>query len=165
MDHVTSCQSRDSQVLWHTDPHYPRILILNDMEHILERIKVNGSYARVDIADVGAGAATLYVLNGGAWPPTAAAGDFAYDVEKTTMEIFDKGAWRAMTIKNVESRLWNPKGNGATICFTDRGVPFWTNPDESEDPCEFRTVEDVLERFIKRFDARKIRVHERPSVY
>ncbi|KAF8414637.1 hypothetical protein L210DRAFT_3658740 [Boletus edulis BED1] len=130
------------------------------MQNILERCRSHCTSAWVAIPDVGAGAAKLYLLNGGTWPPTPVVGDFAYDLKNSTMHLFKKDGWHNVMMQDVASRLWNPTGNGSIVGFTHRGLPFWTGPDDDEDdePCEFSSVEHLVEEFVQRFDPAKTRI-------
>ena len=134
-----------------------------EMESILERSRFNGTSCWIDIANVGGGAARLYLLNGGTRPPKPVVGDFTYDFKNSTMQVYDKDVWKPVTIQDVESRLWHPTGNGSMLCFTDLGLPFWMSPDEGCSGCEFGTVDDVLCQLRERCDTNKIHVSDGPS--
>lgn len=131
------------------------------MEYILERAKSNDFW--VDIADVGSGKAKLYLLNGGTPPPRPALGDFAYDFNRKTMQVFYGDGWRTVTIQDIDSRLSHPTGNKAVVWLTDKGLPFWMPALAEDRLCNFRTVESILRCFSQQSDARKIQVSHRPS--
>lgn len=135
------------------------------MENILERSQHDGAYFWVEIPDVGGGAVKLYLLNDGTQPPTPLTGDFAYDFKNSTVQVYDNDNWRTVTIRDVESRVWNPIGNGSIVSFTHRGLPFWTSADQHDGACEFHTIEDLLRSFREGTDPAKVQmgVSERSS--
>ena len=135
------------------------------MEFVLEPCsQVDGTVYSAEIPNVGSGTATLYVLNGGGQPSKPATGDFSYDFTNHTVQVFHEDGWRTVTVKEVESPMWNPKKNGSVMCFSKRGLPFWMPADEDgEWDCGFRSVEEVLLKFMEQFDDKLFRVPERPS--
>ncbi|KAG6370432.1 hypothetical protein JVT61DRAFT_12047 [Boletus reticuloceps] len=136
------------------------------MESILEHCRSNCTSSWVENPDVGGGAAKLYLLNGGTWPPMPAVGDFAYNLEDSTVHVYDKEVWKKFTIQDFTSTLWNPTGNRSIVYFTHRELPFWMCLDEDDyDTCEFSMVDALIQGFIQCFDPAKthVSISERPK--
>lgn len=132
------------------------------MESLLAAAQDDHTVLSVDILDVSAGGATLYILNGGAQPPMPIVGDFLYDLRNSTFSVYHPNGWHNTTKDEVRSQAWHPNGNRGIISFTTTALPFWmpSNEDEYEGirASNFGTVKGLLERFRATFDAKDIKV-------
>lgn len=137
------------------------------MDQILEELfEDNGKVLTLDIPDVDAMAATLYILNGGTPPPAPVVGDFAYDFAHAKFEVYHPNGWRSFTVADIESLLRHPNGDPLIVTFTASGaIPFWkqTKQGQVTERCNFGSIDAMLSHFRRTFDSRKLKVISVPS--
>ncbi|KAG9309152.1 hypothetical protein JVU11DRAFT_10862 [Chiua virens] len=129
------------------------------MESILTRCSQGRQTVfETSISDIGGGGATLYALNCGIRPRNPAVGDFLYDFSAQTVSIYYKNEWKNITISQVQSRVFHPKGPESVAAFTGNALPYWmpSNQNYSGPLNRFDDIEALLTRFQDCVDLNEI---------